>query len=155
MTTVAASLIHREIAADSYCSSDTGHYLVEKLRVFDNLARGVAGDWDKCVKFHELLNKENLDGDDLDTEIDVECIELRHDGIYVYEGILYPVKIKNQYYAIGSGAEYAIAAMRMGANPRQAVRVASEFDPGTGGPIDVWKLPDEIIKPKRIRRRKA
>jgi len=147
MTTVAASMKFREIAADSKCSDDSSHYLVPKLRFGEDYCRGAAGDWDKCIKFHELTDK----GGEADDDLDIEAIELRPDGIYVYEGILTAVKIKNQFYAIGSGAPYALAAMRLGLSPKEAVAIAAEFDPGTGGEIDVWKLP-EITKPRRRRK---
>lgn len=46
MTTIAASLIHQEIAADSMCSGDDSFYLVEKLRKGKVSVYGAAGDWD-------------------------------------------------------------------------------------------------------------
>lgn len=39
------------------------------------------------------------------------------------------------FYAIGSGAMAALAAMYMGATAEQAIEVASKFDPWTGGEI--------------------
>ena len=127
----------REIASDSKCSDDSSHYQVSKLRTGPDYARGAAGDWDKCIKFHELMDK----GGEADDDLDIEAVELRPDGIYVYEGILTATKIKNEFHAIGSGSHYAIAAMRLGLSPAEAVALAAEFDPGTGGQIDVWKLP--------------
>jgi hypothetical protein len=151
MTTVAASMKFREIAADSKCSDDSSHYQVAKLRLSADSARGAAGDWDKCIKFHELMDK---GGEADDDDLDIEAIELRPDGIYVYEGILTATKIKNEFHAVGSGAHYALAAMRLGLSPAEAVSLAAEFDPGTGGQIDVWKLPEvEKLKPRRIRRK--
>lgn len=37
--------------------------------------------------------------------------------------------------AIGSGGSFAATAMHLGKNPKQAVEIASELDPFTGGPI--------------------
>lgn len=145
MTTVAASLKHRQIAADSKCSDDGYHYQVSKLRIFEDkaLARAAAGNWDNCLKFHEAMEL----GNEIDEDLDLEVIELRADGIYVYEGKI-PAKIKNDYYAIGSGSAYAIAAMRLGLTPAEAVALAAEFDPATGGQIDVWSLPENVKKPR-------
>lgn len=42
--------------------------------------------------------------------------------------------------AIGSGMEYALAAMAAGASPEKAVRIASRFDPTTGGKVTVLHL---------------
>jgi ATP-dependent protease HslVU (ClpYQ) peptidase subunit len=43
-------------------------------------------------------------------------------------------------YAIGSGMDLAIGAMRMGAAPDHAVLIASEYDPHTGGAITSFDL---------------
>lgn len=151
MTTVAASIKFREIAADSRCSDDSGHYLVHKLRTGQDYARGAAGEWTKCLKWHELMEK----GGEADDDLDVEGIELRPDGIWVFEGIISGAKIKNEFFAIGSGAPYAIAAMHLGLSPREAVELAALYDPGTGGEIDVWKLPDDLPKRSFFRKKKA
>ena len=40
-------------------------------------------------------------------------------------------------WAIGSGCDYALGAMAAGADARQAVRIASRLDNGTGPDVDV------------------
>ena len=136
MTTIAASLDYMEIAADSMCSGDSSFYLVDKLRKGKSSIFGAAGDWDKILKFYDVIDN----GGDLDSESDIEVIELRNDGIWVYESTIIPARIKNSFYAIGSGAAYAIAAMHLGKTPKQAIEIAALFDPGTRGPIDVVML---------------
>lgn len=44
------------------------------------------------------------------------------------------------FYAIGSGAHYALAAMACGKSAVEAVRIAARFDPGTGGPVEFMRL---------------
>ena len=146
MTTIAASLDFMEIAADSMCSGDTSFYLVDKLRKGKSSVFGAAGDWDKILKFYEVIEK----GGDLDSDSDIEVLELRNDGIWVYESTIIPARIKNSFYAIGSGAGYAMAAMHFGKTPRQAIEIAALFDPGTRGPIDVLTLGSNRAK-KNIR----
>ena len=136
MTTVAASLIHMEISADSMCSGTDTFYEVEKLRRGKVSVYGAAGDWDKILKFYDALENKG----DLDSECDVEVLELRADGIWIYESVIIPARLKNKFYAIGTGAGYAIAAMHLGKSPREAVEIAALYDPGTRGPIDVMKL---------------
>jgi hypothetical protein len=136
VTTVAASLDFMEIAADSMCSGDDIHYLVEKLRKGKTSVYGAAGDWDKILKFYSALE----DKGELDSECDIEVLELRNDGLWVYEGTIIPARIKNRFYAIGSGSAYALAAMHLGKSPKEAVAIAALFDPGTGGPIDTLSL---------------
>lgn len=133
MTTVAASLVHKEIAADSMCSGEGGYYSVCKLRHWKDGVAGAAGDWVQILKFFNSIEN----GGDLDSDCDVECMELRAEGIYVYESTLIPARIKEPFYAIGTGSAYAIAAMHLGKSPREAVEIAALFDPATRGPIDV------------------
>jgi hypothetical protein len=64
-------------------------------------------------------------------------MELRADGIWVYESTIIPAHIKEPFYAIGTGSAYALAAMHLGKSPKEAVEIAALFDPATRGPIDV------------------
>ena len=134
MTTIAVSLDTMEMAADSRCSDDDGSYNVQKIREGKDSYFAGAGDWEKLLKFYDSLENHKK-GQELDSDVDVEVIELREDGIWVYEGILIPAKLKNRFFAVGTGANYAIAAMHMGATPLQAVEIAAIYDPATGGPI--------------------
>jgi ATP-dependent protease HslVU (ClpYQ) peptidase subunit len=137
MTTIAARFSTLEIASDSQVSGDDIKYHVEKLRRGAQSIYGGAGDWDKLLAAFQALESGKTE---LEDDCDVELIELRHDGIWVYEGTLIPAKIKNDHYAIGTGAGYAIAAMHLGKSPKEAVEIAAIYDPGTGGPIDCWTL---------------
>lgn len=144
MTTIAACFSKRQIAADSMCSGEAEHYLVEKLRAGKTSIFGAAGDWDQILKFYQAIEKSG----ELDSECDIDVLELRDDGIYVYSSCIIPSKIKNDFYAVGSGAAYAIAAMYLGKSPAEAVAIAALYDPGTGGPIDVMELPKKKVKAK-------
>lgn len=80
----------------------------------------------------------------------------------VMEGTL--IALQDEYYAIGSGAGYAMAAMGAGATAVEAVRIASGIDPFTKGPLE-WitnRITDNvldiktgaIVKPKRVRKKR-
>lgn len=43
-------------------------------------------------------------------------------------------------WAIGSGANFALGAMRAGANALEAVKIAAQCDPYTGGKIRTYKV---------------
>lgn len=43
-------------------------------------------------------------------------------------------------YAIGSGMDFALAAMALGKTAEEAIEVASRFDPNSGGPVQVIDL---------------
>lgn len=136
MTTVAAKASTGEIAADSMVSGDDSFYLVEKLRRGKLSVYGACGDWDKILKFYSALES----GGELDSDLDVTVLELRHDGIWIYESTIIPARIKNDFWAIGTGANYAIAAMHLGKTPKEAVEIACLYDTSSHPPIDCMNL---------------
>ena len=136
MTTIAARASTGEIAADSMVSGDDSFYLVQKLRLGKNSIYGACGDWDKCLKMLQVLES----GGELDSDTDVTVLELRSDGLWVYEGTIIPARIKNDFWAVGTGANYAIAAMHLGCSPKEAVEIACRYDSCSNEPIDVLKL---------------
>jgi len=136
VTTIAARFSTREIAADSMCSSDDAFYLVEKLRKGKVSIYGGCGDWDKLLKFYQAIEA----GSELDSDVDVTILELRNDGIWIYESTIIPARIKNDFWAIGTGSGYAIAAMHLGLSPKEAVGIACLYDTSSHEPIDSMTL---------------
>ena len=136
MTTIAARFSTLEIAADSMVSSDDSFYLVEKLRRGKTSIYGGCGEWDKLLKFYQAIES----GGELDSDADVTILELRLDGIWIYESCIIPARIKNDFWAVGTGAGYAIAAMHLGKSPAEAVEIACQYDTSSNLPIDSWKL---------------
>lgn len=57
--------------------------------------------------------------------------------IWVYERTPYPIKFPPQQYALGSGRDYAMAAMHCGKTAPEAVVVACVFDCSCGHGVDV------------------
>jgi hypothetical protein len=146
MTTIAARFSTLEIAADSQVSGDDVKYYIEKLRRGKDCIFGGAGDLDKLLKFYDSVEKNG----DFDDPIEVDVLELRADGIYVYESTIHPVKVRGDFFSIGTGSAYALAAMYLGKSPKEAIEIASLFDPVTGGPIDVLTLePGSVARKKR------
>ena len=136
MTTIAAKASTGEIAADSMVSGDDSFYLVEKLRRGENSIYGACGDWEKIVSFYQALESKSSP----DSDTDVTVLELRSDGIWIYESTIIPAKIKNDFWAIGTGANFAIAAMHLGLTPAEAVKLACLYDTSSHEPIDVMTL---------------
>jgi hypothetical protein len=50
------------------------------------------------------------------------------------------MKVKDPYFAIGSGAPYALGALANGANTLDACKIAAKFDPSSGKPFKTYKL---------------
>lgn len=62
-------------------------------------------------------------------------------GIYLYTGCdTYIDYSENDIFAVGSGSEYAMGAMRAGATAKEAVLIASEFDTHCGMGVDSIEL---------------
>ena len=152
MTTVAVSLTHGLVASDSRCSADNTMVSVQKIKVVKKGIIGAAGDWAEVLKFWEHLEKGTSVKDlGLTDDSSIEGIELTAAGIYIFEPSGRRYKIKDQFYAIGSGGPYAMGAMAMGATPEQAVAIAARFDPNTGGDIEAISL-ESVNVPKNKRR---
>jgi len=47
-----------------------------------------------------------------------------------------------EYFALGSGQDFALGAMDAGASAHEAVAVAAQRDQGTGFPINGWQIED-------------
>ena len=136
MTTIAARFSTLEIAADTQVSGEDSFYSTSKLRFGLDCIYGACGDWEKILSFYQAMES----GGDLDSDTDVTVLELRNDGIYIYESTIIPARIKNDFWAIGTGANFAIAAMHMGASPRDAVAISCTYDTSSHEPIDEVKL---------------
>jgi ATP-dependent protease HslVU (ClpYQ) peptidase subunit len=150
MTTVCANL--KEMAADSACCGDGAVALVTKLHRIGDSIFGEAGgafealliiEWLKGKRDRRLLNKmpEAFDRDS------ILILELAPDGLALWNGWGVRMKIKNEFYAIGSGGMSAVMALKQGKTPAEAVTMVPEFDEYTRGPVDVLKL-----QPKRPRK---
>jgi hypothetical protein len=121
---------------------------VSKLRSGPGTAFGAAGTWEQILKFYAALEQNG----ELGSECDVEVLELRKDGLWIYNGSLVCFPIKERFWAIGTGAPYAISAMHLGKSPAEAIDIAKLFDPGTGGEIDTMRIPN-VSQSKTDRRR--
>jgi ATP-dependent protease HslVU (ClpYQ) peptidase subunit len=67
---------------------------------------------------------------------------IKPDGTkWLYCGGAYPAQLENPFLAIGSGADYAMAAMHLGHDARTAVQVACDLDAYCGAGITTLELP--------------
>jgi len=77
-------------------------------------------------------------------ETSFEALELKSDGSLIYWGAeMCGIPIEDDFYAIGSGAPFALGAMAMGASLQKAIQVASRWDNATGTEIQVMNLKEE------------
>lgn len=150
MTTIVVRFSTKEIASDSMVSSDESFFSTKKLRQTKNGIMGGCGDLDKLLKMYTAIEKKKR----LDEVIDVSVLELRYDGIWIYEGTHTPVKIDQDFYAIGTGAGYAMGALHCGRSVKEACEIACMYDTSSRGPIEYMVLEEKRGKP-RTRARKS
>jgi ATP-dependent protease HslVU (ClpYQ) peptidase subunit len=81
----------------------------------------------------------------LHIDADFTCLVLTPDGLFEYDTFCRGEKIEEDFYAIGSGAMAALAAMHCGKSALDAVRIAARVDTYTGGRI----VTETLESPKR------
>lgn len=86
----------------------------------------------------------------LDRDPDFSCLILTPHGLYEVDEYCRPDLVLEPFYAIGSGAKAALAAMHCGKSAIESVRIAARIDPYTGGRIVSMSLEKPL--PKRARR---
>lgn len=133
------------LAADSRVSCGdrlVGHW--SKLRVIEvageRVAYALTGNQAYSPLFEAFLAKGEIhdelkkDGDDY-----WRAAVVRGGGLREYEsGCLEIPRSDAPFEAWGSGTKYALGAMAAGASAEEAVKIASMFDLGTGGPVTTF-----------------
>jgi len=74
---------------------------------------------------------------------DFTCLVLSPQGLFEYDIYCRGEEILDDFYAIGSGAKAALAAMHCGKSALESVRIAARIDPYTGG-----RFVTETLQPK-------
>jgi len=144
MTTVIVS--KAGMASDSQLTDENIKSSVQKIwRIRGWLVAG-GGSYPEIVRTirgiqenKELSPARVLDDIEMGKMMDCVMVLLSPTGrIYTNENGSECMGITDPFYALGTGAQAALAAMHMGATPREAVRIAAKIDPNTGGRV-VWK----------------
>jgi ATP-dependent protease HslVU (ClpYQ) peptidase subunit len=92
--------------------------------------------WFQAGEKAEDFPKEQRDKDDW-----APLLVIRENGkIHKYERTPYPLKYQDKQFAIGSGRDFALAAMACGKTASEAVEVASMFDSNCGNGVDTLRL---------------
>ncbi len=95
----------------------------------------MCGDASKCGEFLSAYHGEPND-------VEIEAFMIKDGKVYLCSvndmGEFWSVRSKT--WAIGSGSEFALAAMDLGKSAKDAVKVAMKRDTGTGGKIRTFKV---------------
>jgi hypothetical protein len=126
------------LAADRL--GDSGGFAFEVSKIFelgDGRILGIAGDYAVGSQIADYLAGV---GERPDFEpVMFEGILVEDGEAYLLQSRLVPIPVKAPH-AIGSGRDYAIAAMRMGGSAIYAVEVASEYDPESGFGVEAYEI---------------
>ena len=129
------------IACDSRM---TGGYIkddTQKIFKLGNRHIGVAGTYSAALLAIQWMKDKTKDKPKLETQDDneFEAIEIRDGKCYYYDENLIESPVSAPY-AIGSGCQFAMAAMWLGHDAKTAVNTAKKFDESCGGKTKVVKI---------------
>lgn len=140
MTTIVAT--REGIWSDSKVSLDHLNlsYPAVKIQRGKDCVFGAAGNGGDCSKFLDWASegfkgKEPVWSNKSQTDDYLLALVVKADGIYFFHPGDILEKIELDMFAIGSGGKAARVALMLGQTPEEAIRLAAEVDPGTGGPI--------------------
>lgn len=97
----------------------------------------------QCDKLRKMVEERGIEAA-FDKEIAAQGMLVRPNGdvFYFNDQDAWSGPITTDYAAIGSGEEYAMGALKMGADAIKAVEIAIECDVWTDGPIMALRLKD-------------
>jgi len=129
------------MAADRRAVDSGVELLVSKLRRFDGMLVGISGEAAHAEElfawFAAGASPEAYPPAQREDATWCAVLAVRPDGTLLRYGLTpYPIQIANSFAAIGSGRDYALAAMHLGRGARQAVEVACALNTSCGGGID-------------------
>lgn len=130
MTTIVAN--REGMAADRQTSHGDQKFHGTKIFKIKRTIIGMAGDANQCEQFLEWMKGGKVP-EDCD---EMEALILTRQGLYVCLCSLTRMKVEDDFYALGSGSQAALAAMHLGCNPVEAAEIACLIDPSSGGGID-------------------
>jgi len=136
------------LAADKRACNGSMIFVVTKLFRVRGCLLAAAGDFDRI---HEMVAwfesgaiAEKLPPFQRDNTDYVSLMVIQPDKtILKFDRGPAPYKIESPFHAMGSGRDFALAAMHLGKTASEAVMVSSVFDTGTGNGIDTLTLETE------------
>lgn len=141
MTTIASDL--KSMASDSRANGGYVNYRIQKVyRVGDSLV-GCTGDIFECQKFIDWWSSGKNRHEMEEIKEDFLALVLTPEGLYQYSHQGVGVKLTDGYHAIGSGQEVALAGLRTGMSPAEAVHLSIRGDSYSGLPVQVQLLEEE------------
>jgi ATP-dependent protease HslVU (ClpYQ) peptidase subunit len=140
VTTIVAT--RTQMAADRRVVHGELRYTSRKIERIGDALVGVAGDATGANKFLRWFRA----GADIDSlpkfgkDEDIEVLVLSSAGLFRFDASCFPDLIDDPFYAVGAGAQAALAAMHVYADVEWAIEIASLVNNDTGDGIDILTL---------------
>ncbi|MCA7945571.1 hypothetical protein [Burkholderia vietnamiensis] len=135
----------KTLAADKRGDAGGLQRTTTKIFRFDGGLFGSAGSASRGAELFAWIcagaNPDTVPAFQLSLEEYQSAMVVRSDGtVWLYGCSGHPFRMEDQFHAIGSGRDFAIAAMHLGRTAAQAVEVATLFETGCGNGIDTLEL---------------
>ncbi len=132
------------LAADRQLTLGNSPLAVTKLFRLDNssgrMLVACCGDYVDALLFVRWMDA-GKPNQEIKLQDNFSALVVDDNGCWRYGHQLQGYLIAAPFWADGSGADYAMGAMAMGANAREAVEIASQYDVFTGCGVDVEVMP--------------
>lgn len=134
MTTIAAT--RTVIASDFLISDGTSSFRSgSRIHEISGGFAGYAGDVHSCLKLVNLLKKPKSAKPEFADTDTASALILKAGLLYYIDTKCILIRIDDDFAAIGSGANAALAAMHCGRSPSEAVKIACLVDMNSGLPV--------------------
>ena len=135
----------KTLAADKQATTSGLKRKVTKIRRINGRLFAVSGDWDRGQMLFRWVEQgmkvEEWPEFQKSNDDWVGLVMIDEQGkAWKFERVAVPYPIEDPTFAMGSGRDYAYAAMHMGADAAEAVRVASVFESGCGLGVDTMTI---------------
>ena len=133
----------KTVAADKQCVNGSTKSTTTKLiRLDSGMIVGMTGTLSSGLLVLDWLNGKLSEWPKCQEDKDrwAMVIVIKDGVVKVYEQNPAPVLIKDEFMAWGSGGDFAIGAMAMGATAKESVEIANRFSTDCGMGIDVFEV---------------
>lgn len=135
------------LASDGQVSCDDYIYKGTKIRYAnDGAILGITGDLSVGLFLMKWYDDGEHPSDFPSEGGDSELIVVKHNEVYSYGGTRYPCPVEGPYHAWGSGRDFALGALAMGADARRAVQIANGLHSGCGFGVHSLTIGEQTSK---------
>jgi hypothetical protein len=112
----------------------------DKIERIGGALVGCAGDVSAIFRFLAWYRNPGSERPEFTNDDSFTAAVLDNKGIHVYFNSTYPSRVRDSFFAFGSGGMAAKAAMLCGLTPPEAVAIAIKCDKHSGGPVRQFSL---------------